>query len=143
MHCEAIVDLATSLPMRDVSAELETHLRQCVACAETIALLRAAALPPVSAEETSSLRTATEKTLEEILPPRRSNAGHQRFGGYALAASLGAVVASGLWAKNSLRPPASSSLSQVTCSAAASVDLFDPTGLYEVPWLPRTDSDDL
>ncbi len=93
MPCEDVEIELSELP-KTYSAELTEHLKGCASCQQTARVLGLATLPEPSALERATL---TQLPLKTHLAWRAKEARRfsvQRVAGYALAAGLGALVAS-------------------------------------------------
>lgn len=144
MNCE---DVEIELSGRStLSDEARTHVQSCASCSETAKLLGHATLPPVSESEKlllSSLVATTQKAWREQ-QSRSSSA--RRFGSLALAAGLGALLASGVVMKlmptQETKVVTRTQLIAVPESAAFETDDFnlsDEDVFFEVGWPSPTD----
>ncbi|MBL8910887.1 MAG: hypothetical protein JNM17_09320 [Archangium sp.] len=143
MNCE---EVAVELSGGEPSSSAREHLSRCASCTETAKLLGLAALPPVSESEKlllSSLAATTQKAWREQ-QSRSSSA--RRFGSLALAAGLGALLASGVVMKLMPAPETKivtqTQLIAVPENAAFDTDDFnlsDDDVFFEVGWPSPTD----
>lgn len=99
MTCE---DFELELGEAALSADAQAHLSQCAACRETVEVVALAALPEPTAAERAALMglEGTARTAWQREARRRDRVS--RVVGLALAAGVGALVATGVMWK--LRP---------------------------------------
>ena len=93
MQCDD-AEIELSEEPKTYSAELAEHLKGCASCQQTARVMELAALPEPTALERSAL---TQLPLKTHLAWRSQEARRfsvQRVAGYALAAGVGAMVAS-------------------------------------------------
>lgn len=136
MTCE---DVELALLEEPVPEDAQRHLATCPACqgyARDLGLLIQAATPaPLSQAEQHALSSVSGRTLaqwERRQQPRRP------WFGYAVAAGLGALVASaGFWSARPVREVVVERIAEPAAVAAAEIE--DPNfsaddGFFEVTW---------
>jgi hypothetical protein len=101
MTCE---DFELELGAPELSAEARAHLETCPGCRETYEVVTLAALPEVTAAERSAVAGVAASTHAAWLAQDRRRARLSWVVGLAVAAGLGAVVATGVMWR--LRPAA-------------------------------------
>jgi predicted anti-sigma-YlaC factor YlaD len=94
MTCdEAVLELKAEAP----SPEVQAHLDGCGACRDAALVLGLAALPPVSAVERAALNDLPRRVVAAARVDGRARFSSVRqLASLALAAGLGAIVASGV-----------------------------------------------
>lgn len=95
MTCDD-VELALSEQPPALSAEAFAHLATCASCQQTARLLEVASSPELSAEERAGLAQLPVRALTAWRAEEARRFSLRRLSGYAVAAALGALVASGV-----------------------------------------------
>lgn len=143
MNCE---DVELELSGAEPSPEARVHLEQCASCQQTARVLGLAALPPLSQAERLMLSSLAASTVELGRSQRRRGEGARRLASLALAAGLGALLASAVVS----RPvPASEPEVRTVLVAAPEMPVleFDEANLsddevfFEVGWPEPTEGD--
>ncbi len=93
MQCEDAEVLLSEMPEAP-SAELAEHLAGCASCRQTATVLGLASLPEPTALERAALSQVPLRAHQAWRVKEARRFSVQRFAGYALAAGLGALVAS-------------------------------------------------
>jgi hypothetical protein len=93
MTCD---EVEASLPERGNEPGVQAHLAECADCRETAAVLGLAAQAPLRAEERARLVSLPIALASQWERLERKRTAARKFVALAVAASLGAVVASGL-----------------------------------------------
>ncbi len=93
MNCD---EVELSLPEKAEDAAVRAHLLECVACSETAAVLSLAAQSPLGAAEKAKLSSLPLAAQSQWARLSRRREAARKFIGLAVAASLGAVIASGV-----------------------------------------------
>jgi hypothetical protein len=102
MNCDE-VELA--LPEGGENEAVRSHLAQCAGCRETAAVLGLAMQTGLSAVEKAKLSSLSVSAQTEWARLARRRDAARKFVGLAVAASLGAVIASGLmWKLKPIQP---------------------------------------
>ena len=102
MTCD---ELELLLPEGAAAPQVQQHLAGCERCQQTVAVLGAVAQPPASAAEKARLAGLTASVQSQWVQGQRRRTSTQTFAGLAIAASLGAVIASGvMWRVNGAAP---------------------------------------
>jgi hypothetical protein len=122
MKCEDAELALCELP-QSRSAELTSHLSTCASCQQTAQVLSLATLPEPTALERAMGSQVPVKTHLAWRAQEARRFSVQRFAGYALAAGVGALIASGGWL--SVRPAAVSQLPAVM-QQGTQVSVTDP-----------------
>jgi len=135
MNCEAY-ELAL-LSDEPLSEEAKAHAAACTACAafrdQVPGLLADAALPPVSEEERARLASLPQAVLQAYRAERAPRSGWRQVVSLALAASLGAGIASAVLLKLSPGPASAGGATVVRA-------LPDAVAVAEPGWeLPAAD----
>ncbi len=91
MNCE---ECELELSGGEVSAEVRAHVASCAQCAETSRVLGAAALAPVSDEELLLLRGISASAQAQFRRSQTRGGTFRKVASLALAAGLGALLAS-------------------------------------------------
>ncbi len=146
MTCEEI-ELALSERPPALTPEVAEHLTTCASCRQTAQLLSLARLPELSAVEVSGLAQLPGRSLGAWRAQETRRFSLRRFAGYAVAAAIGALVASGV---TSFRLTGTTALEAQPPYAAATLalgetefdfgtgddDLFtsDETEFFDVSW---------
>lgn len=98
MNCD---EVELSLPEGTQDAQVAAHLVECGLCRETARVLALATQGPLSASERARLVSLPVSVQAEWSKLQRRRDGASKFVGLAIAASLGALVASGvMWRAN-------------------------------------------
>lgn len=93
MNCE---DVELELSGSEPSVEAHAHLENCASCREAARVLGLAAMPALSDTERLLLNGLAATTVERARSQRRRGGSLRRVGSLALAAGLGALLASAL-----------------------------------------------
>ena len=130
MTCD---ELEVSLPEGAADEAVQGHLAQCESCREAaavVALATQAALSPVERARLASLPLGVQSQWDRL---QRRRAGARKFIGLAVAASLGAVIASGLmW---NLKPvPLGAQPEAQPGSNDAAASAAEDESSFEVSW---------
>ncbi len=143
MICEEVeLELSGGEP----STEARAHLERCTACQETARVLGLAALPPLTQTERLVLSGLAATTVERARSQRRRGEGVRRVGTLALAAGLGALLASAVVSRPA---PVSEPMVRTVMMTAPEVPVldFDEANLsddevfFEVGWPSPTEGD--
>ncbi|MFO0598068.1 MAG: hypothetical protein U0228_22390 [Myxococcaceae bacterium] len=150
LSCE---DVELELSGPEPSAEARAHLAGCASCTETARVLGLATLPPLSETERLLLSGLAASTTREARAQRapRANAG---WGRLALAAGLGALLASGVVLKvteprvvlqtvteTRTELVAATELPDLSAGEASDFNLSDDDVFFEVGWPSPTEGD--
>jgi predicted anti-sigma-YlaC factor YlaD len=126
-------DFELELGAPELSADVRAHLAQCSACRETYEVVALAALPEVTAAERAALVGLAPATLAEWQAQGRRRSRVSWVVSLAVAAGLGAVVATGVMWR--LRPEAQ--------PVAAATRTVEPVLLLDAPVVPELSADAL
>jgi hypothetical protein len=135
------------LELPEPSVEARAHLETCAACRETAKLLGLATLPPLSEAERAMLGGLAASLQREVQAPRRRDSVAGRVASLALAAGLGALVASAAMLKLSPEPRVETRTVLVTppeipvLEVSDEFDLSDDEVFFEVGWPSPTEGD--
>lgn len=126
-------DVQLALSCEDeLDAPQQAHVASCAACQahreDAKRVVAAAAMPPMSARETSALASLERSTRAAWAAEHRPPRGFQRVIGYAVAAGVGALVASGAWHVNTPRVEAPVAVAAPASNDAFDLGLTDPSG---------------
>lgn len=132
MNCEEFSEVVGQASLSD---ESRAHANSCASCAALAHVVALASLPPVTDLEVSRLHARVQARFGEVVVHRA--VGLRRIAGYALAAGLGAVIASSGFAW--LRPR-SQPISDDQIVASADY-ISDVDGLGEEDWFLADDGD--
>lgn len=141
MTCEEV-----ELELPEPSEQARAHLETCAACRDTAKLLGLATLPPLSEAERAMLAGLATSLPRAVSPPRRDGLG-RRVASLALAAGLGALVASAAMLKLSPEPRIETRTVLVTppeipvLEVSDELDLSDDEVFFEVGWPSPTEGD--
>jgi hypothetical protein len=146
MNCD---DVELELSGGEPSVEARAHLGDCASCQTTARVLGLAALPSLSEAERLTLNGLQTSTQQAWRTQRSRGEGVRRVGSLALAAGLGALLASALITRTA---PASKTEPQqvtpVTMMAAEvpvldfeEANLSDDEVFFEVGWPSPTEGD--
>jgi hypothetical protein len=103
MTCD---ELELLLPDGVEDPDAQAHLAECAECRLSAEVLTMAAQPPPSASEKAKLAGLASAVQAKWSGAQRKRGTAQRFLGLAIAASVGAVIASSvMWKLNDARPP--------------------------------------
>ena len=146
MNCE---DVELELSGNEPSDEARTHLGDCASCQATARLLGLAALPALSEGERLSLNGLRASTQEAWRTQRSRGEGLRRVASLALAAGLGALLASALITKTApAKKTEPQQFTPVTMMAAEvpvldfeEANLSDDEVFFEVGWPSPTEGD--
>jgi len=147
MNCEAVeLELSEAEP----SVEARAHLEGCASCTETAKVLGLASLPPLSQSERLALTGLASSTQKEWRSSRVRVGAVRRVASLALAAGVGALLASGLVLKLMPKPEARVETKVVTVSAlelpnfevvSDEPNLSDDEVFFDVGWPSPTEGD--
>lgn len=126
-------DFELELGAPELSADARAHLAQCSACRETYEVVALAALPEVTAAERAALAGLASSTHAAWQAQDRRRSRVSWVVSLAVAAGLGAVVATGVMWR--LRPEV-----QPVAAAARGVE---PVLLLDAPVVPELSADAL
>jgi hypothetical protein len=135
MTCDdAVLELSDP---REPSAELAAHLAGCASCADAARVLDLAALPPADAAEHAALAGLADAALEAWTREARRRAtrrrGARRLARLALAAGVGALVASGaLLLRPHPAPPLAPALAELAVKDESY--LLEDEVFFDVSW---------
>lgn len=130
MTCD---ELELSLPEGETTEAGQAHLAQCPGCRELTSVLALATQAPLSSAEKAKLVSLPLEVQAQWARLQRRRDGARKFIGLAVAASLGAVVASGLMWKLKAVPMAAPPEVQLAMDAAAP-STADEESSFEVSW---------
>jgi hypothetical protein len=138
MTCE---DIELELTAGDPSPTVKAHLATCASCQETARVLGLARLPEPSDTERLLLSSVAATVQREWRrqPPRASL--FKRSLGYALAAGVGALIASGVILKLRPAPVTPPAPAKVEPVAFTEPNLVDDEVFLEVGWPSPTEGD--
>ena len=144
MNCE---DVELELSGGEPSPEVRAHLESCASCRETARVLGLAALPPLNETERLVLSGLAATTLERARAQRSRGEGARRMVMLALAAGVGALLASAVISRGS--PVASEPVVRTVMMTAPEVpvldfevaNLSDDEVFFEVGWPSPTEGD--
>lgn len=144
MNCE---DVEVELSGGSLSEEARAHVQTCASCTETAKVLGLATLPPVSESEKLLLSGLAATTQKAWRDQQSRSSSARRVGSLALAAGLGALLASGALMKLMPVPETKietrTQLIAVPESAAFETEgdfnLSDEDVFFEVGWPSPTD----
>lgn len=140
MTCDDVeLSLTTA---EELSAEAREHLGTCAKCrafqASSAQLLSDAALPEPSADEKASLQGLAPRVLQEWSRLHRRRSFAQRVLGLALAACVGAAIASAALLPKLSAPPSVSEVPEISFAyepeLVSSPDTDDGLDDFEVSW---------
>ena len=130
MTCD---ELELLLPEGADEAAAQAHLATCANCRETMAALTAAAQPPLTRVEKTKLEALPSAVQAEWTQRQHRRGMARTVVGFAIAASLGAVVASGLmWRLNPALPAEPELL--VLWEDSESLLIEEDESSFEVSW---------
>jgi len=148
MNCD---DVELELSGNEPSVEARAHLGDCASCQATARVLGLSALPALTEKERLTLNGLQASTQQAWRAQRSRGDGLRRMAGLALAAGLGALLASALLTKIA---PATTSKTEplqvqpVTMMAAEvpvldfeEANLSDDEVFFEVGWPSPTEGD--
>ena len=102
MTCD---ELELLLPEGADDPAVQAHLAQCASCLQSAEVLAAAAQPPLSPSEKAKLGGLSSAVQGQWVRLQHRRGRVQQVLGLAVAAALGAVIASGvMWKLNPARP---------------------------------------
>lgn len=144
MNCE---DVELELSGGEPSPEARAHLESCVSCRETARVLGLAALPPLNETERLVLSGLAATTVERERAQRSRGEGARRVVMLALAAGVGALLASAVISR--APPVASEPVVRTVMMTAPEVpvldfeaaNLSDDEVFFEVGWPSPTEGD--
>ncbi len=136
MTCD---ELELLLPDEAQDAAAQAHLAGCARCRNSAAVLSAAAQPPLSSEERAKQVTFATTVQSQWLRHQRVRTTTRSFVGLAVAASLGALVASGvMWKLSAPVPQPSSPMRQqpevLVMLEDSAPPAADDESSFEVSW---------
>jgi hypothetical protein len=148
LNCEDVeVELSGGTP----SDAARAHLESCASCRETASVLGLATLPPLSDAERLLLSGLSATTTRAWKDRQSRSSSVRRFGSLALAAGLGALLASGLVLKLMPVPEprietrtelvATPVLPELTADETEDFNLSDDDVFFEVGWPSPTEGD--
>lgn len=141
MTCEEV-----ELELPEPSEQARAHLETCASCRDTAKLLGLATLPPLSEAERAMLAGLATSLPRAVVPPRRDGLV-RRVASLAVAAGLGALVASAAMLKFSPAPRIETRTVLVTppeipvLEVSDELDLSDDEVFFEVGWPSPTEGD--
>ncbi|MDP1825056.1 MAG: hypothetical protein Q8L48_17495 [Archangium sp.] len=146
MNCE---DVELELSGSEPSLEARAHLADCASCQATARLLGLATLPPLTQNERLLLNGLSASTHEAWRARRSRGEGLRRFASLALAAGLGALLASAVLVKTLPRAVPAEPQVRTVLVAAPEVPVLDFDGanlsddevFFEVGWPSPTEGD--
>ncbi len=145
MNCE---DVELELSGGEPSTEARAHLESCASCQESARVLGLAALPPLSETERLVLGGLSATTVERARAQRRRGEGARRVVMLALAAGVGALLASAVISRPA--PVTSEPVVRTVMMTApevpvldfeAAANLSDDEVFFEVGWPSPTEGD--
>ena len=122
------------------------HLEECAGCRESAAVLTMATQPAPSATEKAKLVGLASAVQREWVRLERRRSLAQRFAGLAIAASVGALIASGvMWTLKDAQPQAvpTGGVPEVLVLEDSSPLTADDESSFEVSWPSLTDDGDV
>ena len=143
MNCE---DVELELSGSEPSTEARAHLARCASCRGTARVLGLAAMPPLSDSERLLLKGLSATTLERARSQRSRGSTMRRFGTLALAAGLGALLASAVMARTVVAPEPEVRTVLMTAPEMPVLEfdeanLSDDEVFFEVGWPSPTEGD--
>lgn len=142
MTCEEV-----ELELPEPSVEARAHLETCSSCRETATLLGLATLPPLSEAERAMLSGLAVSLQRDVRAPPRRDGLVRRVASLALAAGVGALIASAAMLKLSPEPRVETRTVLVTppeipvLEVSDEFDLSDDEVFFEVGWPSPTEGD--
>lgn len=128
------------------SGGLERHLQTCQSCHQSAQLFSLAALPQPAAFEHAKLSQLTALTLNAFRSAEKTRSRLQRLFGYAAAAGLGALLASGAALVNGQQRASDAALAANDAVFAGlqtgEDELADDFVSYEVSWPAITEGEE-
>lgn len=140
MNCD---DVELALPEGAGDEAVRAHLAECAACRETAAVLSLTAQAPLTAGEKAKLVSLPVAVQTEWARSQRRRDAARKLIGLAIAACLGAVVASGLmWKLKPQAPHAEPQVLVVMDDGAPSI-ADEELSFEEVSWPSLNDDGDV
>ena len=144
MNCD---EVELVLPEGAGDPAVQAHLSECAACREAAAVLSLSAQPPLSAGEKAKLSSLPVAVQNEWARMARRRDAARKFVGLAVAASLGAVIASGLmWKLKPVSQPRAQPQVLLVMddeSSSSSSALEEESSFEEVSWPSLNDEGDV
>jgi len=146
MNCE---DVELELSGGEPSVEARAHVSDCAACQATARVLGLAALPPLSEKERMLINGLAASTQQRWQAQERRGGAVRQWASLALAAGLGALLASAVLVKTAPRPVMPEPQVRTVLVSAPEVPVldFDEANLsddevfFEVGWPSPTEGD--
>ena len=146
MNCEAA---ELDLSGEELSPETRAHLADCTSCQATARLLGLAELPPLSELERMTLNGLTVSTQQAWKKQQQRGGALRQWGSLALAAGLGALIASAVLVKIAPKPAPAEPLVRTVVMTAPEVpvldfeeaNLSDDEVFFDVSWPSPTEGD--
>jgi predicted anti-sigma-YlaC factor YlaD len=145
MTCDETLNELTGGPP---SPAVHAHLAECEACREAAHVVAAAALPPLSLAEQEALATLPANTRSRYFEAEHHRAEQtarwRQAGWLAVAAGLGALLATGANALRAVERPARVVPASVASNPRApqeEANLSDEEVFFEVSWPQPTEGD--
>ena len=144
MNCE---DVELELSGGEPSVEARAHVSDCAACQATARVLGLAALPPLSEIERMTVNGLSASTQQRWLSQQRRGGALRQWASLALAAGLGALIASAVLVKTgpvTAEPQVRTvlvSAPEVPVLDFEEANLSDDEVFFEVGWPSPTEGD--
>ena len=145
MNCE---DVELELSGGEPSVEARAHLADCASCQATAQVLGLAALPALTEPERLMLNGLAASTHQQWRAQRRRGEGLRRVVSLAMAAGLGALLASAVLAKTAPAVHVDPQVKTVTVMESEvpvldfeEANLSDDEVFFEVGWPSPTEGD--
>ena len=146
MNCE---DVELELSGDEPSVEARAHLADCASCQATARVLGLAALPALSEIERMTLNGLAVSTQQAWSRQQKRGGALRQWGSLALAAGLGALIASAVLMKPAPKPMPVEPLVRTIVMTAPEVpvldfeeaNLSDDEVFFDVSWPSPTEGD--
>ena len=143
MNCD---DVELELSESEPSVEARAHLERCASCRQTARVLGQAAMPALTDTERMLLNGLAATTVERARSQRQRGGSLRRVGSLALAAGLGALLASALVSRTvkSAEPEVRTVMMTAPEMPVLEFDeanLSDDEVFFEVGWPSPTEGD--
>ena len=143
MTCE---EIELELSGGTLSPEGRTHLDGCASCRETARLFGLAAMPAVTDAERLMMKSLASSTQAEWVRKSSRGGAFRRVASLAMAAGVGALVASGVMLKLRPEPEVRVQTIHVTPPELPNIELVDSNlsddeVFFDVSWPSLTEGD--
>jgi hypothetical protein len=146
MNCE---EVELELSGREPSVEVRAHVSECASCQATARVLGLASLPPLSETERMVVNGLAVSTRQAWRSQQQRGGALRQWASLALAAGLGALIASAVLVKERPGPVTPEPLVRTVMMAPPEVPVldFDEANLsddevfFEVGWPSPTEGD--